>query len=461
MHTISRLILPSLLLFSTMPINAATVDADTAAFYSTTEDYYNNTNTNMSANNASLEASKKVLEEIKKDLDSLGGYLGYDITQAITTAVSQQLIGPAAMQLAQNYVYITMLGATPVTAINTETSRLVPTSSEYSFINQFVNASFPSYNSPNAQATASANPLIDQQNFQPDPVSQAVLNILGTPDYTYCMSNTSAKDWNYNCGYLSEYTVMSNVVGRLPSPQEFFSYAYNQQYISQLNSNTLLAPMLYSAPASNSGSSGNSQGLTATMDNQVQQAANFIRYATGAVAPIPLPKWSDYDSLYTAAIKQLGTDEIPATPAEIITQKKAQGIISNYLASLRVYAAQRSVAISNFYYIMSKRLPQNPAGNQGSPTSQALSEFTMASWRLFKPDSDPNNKSPQWLNQINTASPATVQKEIATLLAEINYQLYLSRQQEERLLLTNSMLLLQSMNLGKPSLSSVKERSMQ
>ena len=71
----------------------------------------------------------------------------------------------------------------------------------------------------------------------------------------------------------------------------------------------------------------------------------------------------------------------------------------------------------------------------------------MATWRLYTPGGNANTN---WLTQINQASPATVQKEMVTLLAEINYQMYLTRQQEERLLLTNTMLLLLSSRSSQP-----------
>lgn len=153
---------------------------------------------------------------------------------------------------------------------------------------------------------------------------------------------------------------------------------------------------------------------------------------------------------------------------------QAQQTLAKYLASLRAYAAQNSVGISNLYFIMSKRMPQTaPSGGQtgstsSGPTSQALTEFNMATWRLYNTTStggtsaataaaasgtggtgEPGNTP--WINSLNNAPPATVEKEIAILLAEINYQLYLDRQVHERLLMTNSILLLQSVRTGAPS----------
>jgi intracellular multiplication protein IcmX len=135
------------------------------------------------------------------------------------------------------------------------------------------------------------------------------------------------------------------------------------------------------------------------------------------------------------------------TSTQLTSILNAQKTISNYLASLRVYAAQTSVAVGNLYYILSKRLPQQDATNQNT-TSQALNELTMASRRLYNPNS---GNTAQWLDMINNASPSTVQKEMAILLSEINYQLYLNRQQEERLLLTNSLLLIQALKQNAPT----------
>jgi intracellular multiplication protein IcmX len=130
--------------------------------------------------------------------------------------------------------------------------------------------------------------------------------------------------------------------------------------------------------------------------------------------------------------------------------------LANYFTSLRIYAAQSSVGMSNLYYILSKRMPQNQTGSNA--TSEALSEFTMATWRLYNPTE--KNADNQWRAQINQASSATVQKEIAILLAEINYQLYLNRQQEERLLLTNTILLMQNARASQPKEKSLISRVM-
>jgi intracellular multiplication protein IcmX len=120
---------------------------------------------------------------------------------------------------------------------------------------------------------------------------------------------------------------------------------------------------------------------------------------------------------------------------------------------LRVYSARVSVAFQNIYEILGarKKIPNTDSNDANQATSQALNEFKMATYRLYNPNIDPNNlnnttdsQNKPWQQMINEASPARVQKETAILLAEINYQLYLMRKQQDKLILTNSVMLLQS-----------------
>ncbi len=423
-------------------------------------------------------------------LINLGAYLGYNLTQAPQTPISPlvsstltQLIpstssGGSAQLPFFSQMIQSFFSAIPMTLSST----FVPSdNTTYSTINTFADFTFKPYNNPSTQGSApTINAAIDQpfptsgqaSSYQQDPVTQAVLNILGTPDYSYCMSsdgsnwtggdtttsNTATNSFP-TCKYLNQYQVMSNVIGTLPSTYCYYTDTYNLQFINQLNSNTLIGPLMYSVDSSNSnqsssgGGSGSSNGTSCAIQNQsqlqapnqLQEAANFIRYVTGAVNPGSLPQLNNYDQLYSKATA-------PNSSVQSVQAAKmdAQAQLVNYFSKLRTYAAQSSVAYSNFYYIFSKRIPQAPSSSSSnaSPTSQALNEFTMATWRLYTPSGATN---PTWLNQINQASTASVQKEIATLLAEINYQLYLNRQQQERMLLTENMLLLLNTRTSQPS----------
>lgn len=383
---------------------------------------------------------------------NLGGFLGYDLTQSPTAnnkTIRQELINLSATQLAENYLFNTLLGAIPVNTFSKVLSQFLPSNFPgYNAINAFANYTFTTqaYNSPasDQQGTLSVNPLIDQQTFQQDPVSQAVLNILATPDYSYCMNNDGSA-WDEKCHLLYQNKVMANVIGELPNTYDYYGYQYNQKFLSQLNSNSLMSPLMYSTENTTSNTTSsttpNTQNAGLTAQSQAQQAANFIRYAAGIVAPASLPKLRNYDTLYSKAKNADGS-------TSQMDQMQAQALLTSYFTSLRVYAAQTTVGLGNLYYILSKRLPQNQSASGSNPTSQAMSEFIMATRRLYNPDLSPNK---QWINQINDGSPATVQKEMAILLAEINYQLYLNRQQEERMLLTSTMMLIQNTKASQPS----------
>ena len=379
-------------------------------------------------------------------LTNYGLYLGYELDKKpsltapfLVSATKTQLLGgsPPFFSLLVD----TFLGAIPMATSPGSEATFIPGSNAP--INSLANATFPSYSSGSQGMPAqgagefknnlSVSALVDQMPYQSDPVSQGVLNLISTPDYSYCLvknAQNSDKSFDENCQWLTAQQVTANAVPILiPHPPEktpggkkipFLPSDYSSN-LGQLNSNSLIGPLMYSTDSSNQKSS---EGLPA--QNQLQEAANYIRYATGSVTPPALPMYSEmyFDT---------------KDPA------KSKALLSSYFAKLRVYAAQSSVGYSNLYYMLSKRIPQS-AGEQQAKTSQALTEFKMATWRLFNSD---GSNSP-WLSQINEAPAATVNKEMVTLLAEINYQLYLSRQLQERQLLTNTILLLESGRTALP-----------
>jgi intracellular multiplication protein IcmX len=266
------------------------------------------------------------------------------------------------------------------------------------------------------------NQAVDQPTAQNDPISQALLNVLGTPDGSLS-GNCTDSNGVATSTFLTQNQIVANVIGSVPGMCTMVTSSYNQLLLPQLNAESLLAPLYLDATSNNSTSSSQQTNTAAatsrlTAANQAQQAMNFIRYVSGSVLPTILPNASTY-STYASSPSKLAA-------------------VNSYLVSLRIYAAQSSVGFSNLYYILSKRLPIN-----GSTTTQALNEYNMATWRL----ADSN----QWVSKVNTASSLTVQKEIVMLLAEINYQLYLDRQIQERMLLTSSVSLLQGTKTAQPN----------
>jgi len=434
-------------------------------------------NTQLGEANSQLTQTNDQLKKLVSYFVNLGKYLGYDISQYASPSYSQTLLTtPTKYQQLETSLLSNYLGSLMGGGGNNQSSNpLVPDSIPQStIINGYANQAFtnPSYASP-SQQTVSVSDLVDQQTYQADPVSQSVLNILATPSYSYCTYYTNANSGNSttnsNCPILFREKVMAGIIPQLPNAEDVFSTAYNTPLVPQLNSDVFIVPLLYSTTNNNSNNSqsGSTNALNSSLpaSTQAQQAANFVRYAAGTLNPLTLPSQKTYDSLVSTAMNYAGVTNMTST--QVRAQLKAQVTLSNYLIQLRTYAAQTSVGISNLYYILSKRLPQTPpqqGNSQSPPSSAALSEFNMATWRLFNTNSSNsgnNATQQQWLDMINNGSSVSVQKEMAILLAEINYQLYLTRQQNERMLLTQSIILLQNAQTIRPNSELVPESAAQ
>ncbi len=383
-----------------------------------------------------------------KYLKTLGNYLGYDLTNESTSLLSDAMLDytlsvVAATATGQNILYA-MFKSIP---INSAFPTFFTGTSYDSFNQQTANKIFEGFASPSESSTSiAATDQFDQQQWQADPVSQAVLNIVGTPDLNTCPtstdSNSSSSSSACLSGFQSMLTVLNSVLdkdGELPGEYDYQDYTKStSQFISQLNSNNLMGPMIYAT------SDATSKGFPA--GSQLQQAQAFIRYATEGVLPVSTMSPTDYSTLRKLAYPTKIDDTI-----DLENVNRAKYALASYLLNMRVYAAKSSVAVGNLYYLLAKRMPQTVSGGSGSSsnTSEEVNEFHMATWRLYNPET--KDSSSQWSQKINSAAPSTIQKEMAILLSEINYQLYLNRQQQERLLLTNSMILIQLLSIAKPS----------
>lgn len=433
--------------------------------------------------------------QIATYLLNLGRFLGYNL---VNPNLDVTKLSPTTKnQIDTNYAFDALLGSIPVNSLVTALSSFV--SSNYpnsKVINALANNTFNNYQSGGSgqNGNVGASSTIDQSTTAPpqtsttgifsapqqqqqatylqDPVSQAIFNILGTPDYTQCLDSNGK--WQETCQYKYQSKVLANVIGELPNQPDYFSYTYNQAIIPQLNGNTLIAPLMYSTDSGGNSIPQSASGMNA--QNQAQEVANFIRYVSAQVTPPQLPSNSDFQKLYSDA----KTTAAPGS-AEFTKGQLASSTLNTYFANLRTYAAQTSVGLGNLYYIMSRRIPQTVNTNNNkiiSPSSQAQTEFTMSTWRLYNTEGS-NNPSPQgggiqgsgsqnndpcssnkdWVSCINNSSSGRVQKEIALLLAEINYQMYLDRQMQERILLTNNILLLQNMKSSQPTPPTYSEAS--
>lgn len=389
--------------------------------------------------NSELEGG---MQQLSTYLLNFASYFGFNITSQAATMVSILLEQASTLDKDQQKAISLFLGIFQVPQI------IDPNDAKSSALNQLANNIYKNYQSASggtSNGALSVEPLIDQyigttqgasgtaNAFAQDPVTQIIANALVTPGFDYCVNSAfkqayggSDSPFAQNCSSRYQETVAANIFGdnNFPTPSNI--YQIDSNTLSQLNSNNLIEPLLYATTASNSGSS--STGLTA--NSQAQIAENYIRYSSSDVSP----KKPIQLSTFTSLLQVINNSQ--STPDQI---NAARSVITSYVSSQRSFAAQMSVATSNLFYILSKRMPQQlSVGEKSTNSSEALNEYNMATQRLYNPNSQAGET---WIDKINEASSTTVQKEVAILLAEINYQLYLTRKQDERILLTNSMML--------------------
>lgn len=427
------------------------------------------------------------MQQLPEYLLNLGSYLGYNLNNSSTTTTQTNTLIDDVTNLQQRLQQSVSLylGAININHI------VDPGAAVASSMNTLVNSLLRNNEQSGGGATGQSNgpylltnPLIDQQPYQNNPINQSILNTLTTPDGTYCLEAVIAglcNSYNSEQGGLSskccppkkglyfyQGAIGTNVIGTIPSPKELYSYKpLYSDLLDQLNGNTLIDPLLYSTSNTNNNNSASSTTTPVTSgmhaDTQAQSAENYIRYVSGSVSPSAQTTFEVYNQYYNLAVPTNTGKSTP--PANLSAQKT----LSNYIAGLRTFAAQTSVGVGNLYYMFSRRMLNNTGSATNSATSPALDEYNMATRRLYNPanasgsgcqqSSSSSSSTPssapaqgcQWVDQINQASPATVEKEIAILLSEINYQLYLTRQQQERLLLTNTIMLFQLGHLVEPS----------
>lgn len=424
------------------------------------------------------DPSDTVLTELKKYFKNLGEYLGYKIDKPPTDPISSTSLEDkesttAGSDSIKNFVQSeqklveSLLGTMPIHVLKDSTTESATTPP-----NSLLNAVFQQYaiyGQGLTQGTSTTttgfivSPQVDLQMdmggqsptpsssatasyYLPDPVSQLIANMLYTPSSAYCTTYGSLANsqngmtaFQDNCLKRYAEAIGFQVFGDIPNPTNV--HVFDMNVIKQLNSNTMLGPLIYSStPVTPS----NLKGITGAATSQAQEAENFIRYVSGSFQLNGFMDPATLQSLYSDATSN------PATSSTISSMAQ----LTSYFLQLRTGAAQMSVAVGNLYYLASKRIPQTPGVPSGTkppagtePTSEALNEYHMATRRLYRPGKSGDAKeASQWIDKINKASSVTVQKEIAILLAEMNYQLYLSRQTQERELLTGSVMLLE---LGK------------
>jgi intracellular multiplication protein IcmX len=406
---------------------------------------------------------------LRKHLDNLGGFLGFLIAspspniQDKESKYNAQLLNLDQMLKGQNALVSQLFSASVINS----TFNTFFAGSPYQALNSLSNSGFNQNNF--------TRPKIDapSQTDQPiSPVSQLLLNQLSvTPDdfcYEQQTNNAGAYNWKKDCTYpftaslylahqmgveldsstfapsnsrfrYNDFTsfadnISPSIFYPIKSSDQNNSQNPNLTMLNQVDASLITSPLIY-AKDSLSGSPQQEQSQGLIPSSQLQAAQSVARHLSGTTAPAILVS---QNNINTTFMKIKSASDIKSQLATF----RAFGI---FLMNLKTYSARMSVGLQNIYNMIGKRLPSQVGSDQTS-SSQAMNEFTMATYRLYSPPStDGATTASNWQTMINNASPMTVQKETVMLLAEINYQLYLMRQQQEQLLLTQSVALLNSL----------------
>jgi len=424
------------------------------------------------AESSAQNSSSDVLTQIKKDIEDIEQYLGFSSqsnpdkpldSNKVTSSDTNLLVyddakikSPSPF-MSINHEFSSAANLLSIFSTNREQSSFIPPILPIAkFINTLANQLFtlvPANNSFDVQYGKQQTQTNQTDNEKPpSPVSQQVLNILSMTPYDL---NAGDKFTYTDLGILASalglaqkdnFVSDTNKIYKLfkdyniSDPDVMFpqTTGTNPQLhiLSQVDSSVFLSTLMYDNTSNNNpGGAAVCPGINCGLGpdtNQLNNAVNFVRHVTGTVLPPLLPSGIVLNNNFVAA-----------NSGDVIGIKN----LSAFIVGSRVYAARQSVGLQNIYEILARRMPMQ--SSDGKSSSQALNEFIMATSRLFKADESTPGPS-TWQNNINTASSTTVQKETALLLAEINYQMYLMRQQQERLVLTNSLLLIS--NLQYPQL---------
>jgi hypothetical protein len=212
-------------------------------------------------------------------------------------------------------------------------------------------------------------------------------------------------------GLTYPYTKVSN--SEILSAGSVGSGYENPTSTAPLNADSLLGPLQYAPASVTLTPTVNPNNPLASLYEQ-QETANIPRQVFGKNALSFIQHLVDKNRFRI----------YPKLPAKSTLTEEGAKERTTYLSELYNFAASVSVGLSNVYQMYTARIPTQ---KDGKSKLQAENEMVMS------------HMHEAWQNSIKQANPAKVQKEIAFLLAEMNYQLYQNRLIMERLLLTQSV----------------------
>jgi hypothetical protein len=137
-------------------------------------------------------------------------------------------------------------------------------------------------------------------------------------------------------------------------------------------------------------------------------------------------KVRDVVHLYSDYLVPAWPTKLPGTISDISSEKSKR-----YFLALRTYATLAALLKSNMLDAIELRTQPKQSNNEDAKSPLSIEEEMVT--RRIKRDKSGKN---WWRDSMEKARPEAVQKEVAYLLAEMNYQLYLNRRMNEKILAT-------------------------
>lgn len=135
---------------------------------------------------------------------------------------------------------------------------------------------------------------------------------------------------------------------------------------------------------------------------------------------------------------------------DLLDNLDAEESYRKYKMDYRSAIVARSMILNTLLRIYQERVPLTPNGK-----SQAALDYDAATWRIdpqqrILPSDKPNVQTKlTYYEKMQTASPSIISRETLFLLAEIRYELYQLRQQNQQMVALQSLLGLQMAQMGK------------
>ncbi len=137
--------------------------------------------------------------------------------------------------------------------------------------------------------------------------------------------------------------------------------------------------------------------------------------------------------------------------SQILNLQNSDPDFRKFLVAKRSFITNRSVGLGNIYQLIASRMPQKGLGEKAGLGNKAISADQLQNYLATR-----RADNEQWYADMAAASPATIQRENLNVLVEIQKQLQQLHKDNNRILLTLSILQLQGSQMARANMVKYK-----